>query len=128
MKPIDPVTTRQTPDAGPVAAPDPKWVTAARDFEAVLLRQMLSSLERSTHAAARGPMSGGGNIHASMMINVLADALAASGGLGLAKEILKDATGLAAAGRVAADPVKNLTQAPAKTSVHGVKSLAEPTG
>ena len=122
MRPIDTVTAHQTRAAGPEAPPDPKWIKAARDFEAVLLRQMLSSLERSAHPASRGPMSAGGNIHASMMINVLADALAASGGLGLAKEILKDGTGSGGAIRVEPDPVKNMTQGPGACTVHGDKS------
>jgi Rod binding domain-containing protein len=86
VKPLEPGALA----AGTKAAPDPKALKAARDFEAVLLRQMMSSLQKTTQTAKKGPMTGGGDVQSSMMVNVLADAMAAAGGIGLAEVLLRD--------------------------------------
>jgi Rod binding domain-containing protein len=79
---------------------DPKSVKVAREFEAIMLRQMLSCLERTTGAGSKGPMTGGGSIQTSMMVNVLADAMAAAGGIGLGAVILQSQQAAASAGRL----------------------------
>ncbi len=69
-------------------ADDPRIKEAATQFEAVLLRQMLSSLEKATNSSA-GSQSTGGSIYGSMVVNTVADAIANAGGLGLASLLTK---------------------------------------
>ena len=69
-------------------ADDPRIKEAATQFEAVLLRQMLSSLEKTTNSSA-GSQSTGGSIYGSMVVNTVADAIANAGGLGLASLLTK---------------------------------------
>lgn len=91
MRPVQPDAFALQPSRmGQPNEPQKLSDKAARDFEAMLLRQMLSRLENTTHAGERGPLSAGSSLHASMMINVLADALAAAGGLGLAQVLRAD--------------------------------------
>jgi peptidoglycan hydrolase FlgJ len=61
---------------------------AARDFEAIFLRQMLSGLEKSSGLAGSGKSSGA-EIFGSMMVGALADTAAEGGGIGLSELILK---------------------------------------
>ena len=70
------------------AAMDPRIKEAASQFEAVFLRQMLSSLEKTT-SSATGGQSGGGSIYGSMVVNTVADAIAKAGGIGLADMLTK---------------------------------------
>ena len=72
---------------GPV---DPKALKAAKDFEAIFLRTLLSSLEKTTS------MSGGANkpttgasTYGSMVVGALADNISGSGGIGLAGIVAK---------------------------------------
>lgn len=69
-------------------AEDPRIKEAATQFEAVLLRQMLSSLEKTTNSST-GSKSTGGSIYGSMVVNTVADAIANAGGLGLASLLTK---------------------------------------
>ena len=55
---------------------------ASRQFEAVLLRQMLSSLERV--AGTQGSKEAGSNLYGSMMVDAVADAISRAGGIGIA--------------------------------------------
>ncbi|MGC4064309.1 MAG: hypothetical protein QM784_06615 [Polyangiaceae bacterium] len=57
---------------------------AARDFEAVFLRQMLSSLERTTRVSSKGNAPSGQQAYGSMIVDAVADAVAKAGGLGVA--------------------------------------------
>jgi Rod binding domain-containing protein len=75
---------QQTPD---VAAATDAQRKAARDFEAIFLRQLLSSLEKSSGLS--GKESGGGQVFRSMMVSALADTAAEGGGIGLSEVILK---------------------------------------
>jgi Rod binding domain-containing protein len=75
---------QQTPD---VTAPTEAQRKAARDFEAIFLRQLLSSLEKG--AGLGGKQSGGGQVFRSMMVSALADTAAEGGGIGLSEVILK---------------------------------------
>lgn len=74
----------------PAAAIDPKALKAARDFEAIFLRTLLSSLEKTTS------MSGGANkpttgqsTYGSMVVGALADNISSTGGIGLAEIVAK---------------------------------------
>lgn len=63
---------------------------AARDFESLLLRQMLSSLEKTTKVGSAGNGVAGQHTYGSMVVEAVADAVAQAGGLGLA-QLLSDA-------------------------------------
>lgn len=67
---------------------DPRLAEAAKQFEAVFIRQMLSSLEKTTGSSADTHTSGGA-IYGSMVVNTVADAIANAGGLGLASLLTK---------------------------------------
>jgi len=75
---------QQTPD---VTAPTEAQRKAARDFEAIFLRQLLSSLEKGSGLGAK--QSSGGEVFRSMMVSALADTAAEGGGIGLSEVILK---------------------------------------
>jgi flagellar protein FlgJ len=57
---------------------------AAQDFEAVFLRQMLSSLERTTKVSSQGSSIAGQGTYGSMIVDAVSEAIAKAGGLGLA--------------------------------------------
>jgi Rod binding domain-containing protein len=60
-----------------------RMAEAARNFEAVLLRRMLSSLEKTTQMQS----GKSGSMYGSMIVDAMADAISSSGGLGMAKLI-----------------------------------------
>jgi Rod binding domain-containing protein len=62
---------------------------AAQQFEAVLVRMMLEPLQKTTQLSKSQLGSSGGGAYASMIVDALADALAASGGVGLAPLVEK---------------------------------------
>jgi Rod binding domain-containing protein len=68
---------------------DPRVQKAARDFEAIFVRQMLKPLEKTTAAGAGVEAQAGENTYGSMIVGALADAISKAGGLGLADEIGK---------------------------------------
>jgi flagellar protein FlgJ len=68
--------------------PTPEQRKAARDFEAIFLRQLLSGLEKGSGLAGSGKSSGA-EIFGSMMVGALADTAAEGGGIGLSELILK---------------------------------------
>ena len=70
--------------AAKAGAVDPQVLQAARDFEAIFVRQLLSSLEKTTHLGGDGPMTSGGGMYSSMVVGAMADSVASGGGLGLA--------------------------------------------
>ncbi len=71
------------PGLRPLAAEAPPKALdqAAREFEAIFLKQLLTSLERTTEGAS------GNAIYGSMVVDSMADAITRAGGLGLADEI-----------------------------------------
>jgi flagellar protein FlgJ len=77
---------QQNVDAASVTGPTPEQQKAARDFEAIFLRQLMSSLETS---GGLGGDSGGGQVFRSMMVSALADTASEGGGIGLSELILK---------------------------------------
>ena len=58
----------------------------SRQFEAVLLRQILQDIRKPVLAAAQGDKTANG-IYADMVNNQMADSISRSGGLGLAKTL-----------------------------------------
>jgi Rod binding domain-containing protein len=73
------------PAHAPPAGAKPEVARAAREFEAIFLRQILTSLEKSGHMG--GTASTGSDVYGSMMVGALADAVANAGGVGLAKYV-----------------------------------------
>ncbi len=72
---------------GPV---DPKALKAAKDFEAIFLRTLLSSLEKTTSInGASGKPNTGQSTYGSMVVGALADNISGSGGIGLAAIVAK---------------------------------------
>jgi Rod binding domain-containing protein len=76
----------QNVDAASVTTPTPEQQKAARDFEAIFLRQLMSSLEKG---GGLGGQSSGGQVFRSMMVSALADTASEGGGIGLSELILK---------------------------------------
>jgi Rod binding domain-containing protein len=72
--------------AGTVAAPT-EIHRAAQQFERMLLRTMLTHLEKSAHFGAQGGATSGASLYSSMIVDALADAVTNAGGLGLARKI-----------------------------------------
>jgi len=91
----------QAPDA------DEQQVAAARkvaqQFEAIFLRQLMGTLEKS---GGFGGSSTGAGVYKSMMVGALADSTAEGGGIGLADVVFKAMMPQAAAGGAAAPPSK----------------------
>lgn len=76
----------QKVDAASVSSPTPEQQKAAREFEAIFLRQLMSSLEKG---GGLGGQSSGGQVFRSMMVSALADTASEGGGIGLSELILK---------------------------------------
>jgi Rod binding domain-containing protein len=66
---------------------DQKLEEVSRQFEAVLLRQMLSSLGRA--AGGTSGQSGGSTIYGSMIVDAVAEAVSRAGGIGLGSMLAK---------------------------------------
>jgi flagellar protein FlgJ len=87
---ISPITsTPSVSVASGAEPPDPRIQKAARDFEAIFVRQMLKSVEKTTAAGAGTQAAPGESTYGSMIVGALADAISNAGGLGLADEIGK---------------------------------------
>lgn len=71
------------------SGPDPKLLEAAKEFEAVFLRQMLKSLERSARLSGDTSQAGQ-SAYGSMIVEAMADAIATAGGIGVS-ELIADA-------------------------------------
>jgi len=65
---------------------------AAREFEQIFLRKMLSSLEKTGRPQNGGSVTSGADVYSSMVVGALADAMSAAGGIGLADLIVKSTT------------------------------------
>ena len=70
-------------------APDPKVTQAAKDFEAIFVRQMLKSLEKTTAAGCGTQASAGEKTYGSMIVDTLSESISKAGGLGLADVIAR---------------------------------------
>ena len=71
-------STRTTP------SPNPKILHAAREFEALLLANVLGPLERSFSAISGDTAGSGSEAYQSLGMQTLAGALANRGGIGIA--------------------------------------------
>jgi len=78
--------SQQNADAKVQGTPEQHKV--ARDFEAIFMRKLLSSMEKTGGMAGAGGGSGAG-VYRSMMVGALADSAAEGGGIGLADLILQ---------------------------------------
>jgi Rod binding domain-containing protein len=70
-------------------AVDPKALKAAKDFEAIFLRTLLSSLEKTTSMSGGGKLDTGQSTFGSMVVGAMADQISGSGGIGLADIVAK---------------------------------------
>ena len=76
---------RQEPDAEASSVAAQRKV--AQQFEAIFLRQLLGSMEKS--GGLGGSSTAGAGVFKSMMVGALADGAADGGGIGLAEVVLK---------------------------------------
>jgi Rod binding domain-containing protein len=84
MSALSPVTL-SAPQAGATQArPSHELAGAARDFEALFLRQLLQRMEKAFDS-----QSSGGSIYGPMMVGALADTVAGAGGIGLSEVITR---------------------------------------
>jgi Rod binding domain-containing protein len=85
MKPVElsPAALQKAEPATPQppAKPSEKALKAARDFEAIMLRHMLESMQKT---AELGGKSHANSAYQSMATEALADSIERGGGLGLA--------------------------------------------
>lgn len=79
--------------AQPAEQADPKALKAAKDFEAIFLRTLLSSLEKTTSVKSGGRLDTGQSTYGSMVVGAMADQISQGGGIGLADIIAKSLTG-----------------------------------
>lgn len=105
-----------------------KIAEAAKDFEAVLLRQMLSALERTTKVSCQGSSMAGQQTYGALVVETVADAIASAGGIGMADLIagaLAPRAGLTtarvSAGSGAADPNQRIDPVAAARSSPGAE-------
>lgn len=88
--PLSALGALHAPDAAKQAsAVDPKALKAAKDFEAIFLRTLLSSLEKTTSVSGGGKLNTGQSTYGSMVVGALADQIASTGGVGLADVVAK---------------------------------------
>ena len=64
--------------AKPAEPVDPKALKAAKDFESIFLRTLLSSLEKTTSISGGGKLNTGQSTYGSMVVGALADKVSAS--------------------------------------------------
>jgi flagellar protein FlgJ len=85
LSPIQALTPgQQKPDASATATAEQRQV--AQQFEAIFMRQLLGSMEKS---GGLGGDTTGAGVYRSMMVGALADSAASGGGIGLAEIVLK---------------------------------------
>jgi len=111
---------------GPVATPapaaaDPRLAEASRALEAMLVKQIVTSSR-----AFQGGESPGASIRADLFASTLADAVAGSGGLGLAAQIARSVTPDAAEPPPAPAPTPWAGRAVTEHGLHPFGALAAP--
>lgn len=72
---------------------------AAREFESIFLRSLLSPLEKSTSMGKSGSLSAGQSAYGSMVVGAMADTLSNVGGIGLAEVIARALNGSQGSGQ-----------------------------
>jgi Rod binding domain-containing protein len=85
---------------------DPKALKAAKEFEAIFLRTLLSSLEKTTAVSSGGKLNTSQSTYGSMVVGALADNISATGGIGLADIVAKSLSVHAGAPAAAPKPPK----------------------
>ena len=86
---------------------DPKALKAAKDFEAIFLRTLLSSLEKTTSMSGGATKpSPGASTYGSMVVGALADNISGSGGIGLAGIVAKSLSSHLPASATSLKPTK----------------------
>jgi Rod binding domain-containing protein len=121
---------------GAAKAKEADSARVAREFEAIFLRKMLSSLEKTSHFGNKGPGgSGGAEVYGSMVVGAMADAIANSGGMGLAQMLTTAMAGApshakdgGAASGSASPPRANGGGLPLPTSPPAVSDVKSLTG
>jgi len=104
--------TRATNEAGKPAAPDPKLLQAAKDFEAIFVRQMLKSVEKTTAAGGTTKPTAGQSTYGSMIVDTLSDSISKGGGLGLADVVARSMMATHNLGKPASAPAGTPGTAP----------------
>jgi peptidoglycan hydrolase FlgJ len=89
MIPIGSIGSAPATTPAKAEAPDPKTLQAAKDFEAIFVRQMLKSLEKTTAAGCGTQASAGEKTYGSMIVDTLSESISKAGGLGLADVIAR---------------------------------------
>ncbi|HVU01469.1 MAG TPA: hypothetical protein VHE30_06945 [Polyangiaceae bacterium] len=95
--PIGPANFGASPGtaaAGHVDSPEAaktkeKLAQAAREFDAVFVRIVLKSLEKTTKLGGSSSMNAGQSAYGSMVVDSVADAVARAGGTGLADRLIE---------------------------------------
>ena len=67
-----------------------KVAELSRQFEAVLVRQILTEAQKPTFKSKLTPENTATSIHRDMMVNTMSDQITHSGGLGLAQQLQHD--------------------------------------
>lgn len=113
--------TRATDGATKTDAPDPKLLQAAKDFEAIFVRQMLKSVEKTTAAGGSAKPTAGQSTYGSMIVDSLSESITKGGGLGLADVVARSMM----AAHTLAKPAGSQTGAPgtAPTPAPSLKPL-----
>lgn len=79
-------------DKAAPGAPSAEVLKAAREFEGIFLRTMLSSLQKTTKLGSNSTLSAGQSTYGSMVVGAMADAVSTAGGVGLAEVIARALT------------------------------------
>ncbi len=85
---------------------DPKALKAAKDFEAIFLRTLLSSLEKTTSMSGGGKLNTSQSTYGSMVVGAMADQISGTGGIGLADVVAKSLSSHLGTAPSAAKPPK----------------------
>ena len=64
-----------------------KLSDATQQFESMLLRRVLSALEKTARVSSTGAGPAGASAYGSMVVEALSDAIAQAGGMGLARDM-----------------------------------------
>jgi peptidoglycan hydrolase FlgJ len=85
---------------------DPRALKAAKEFEAIFLRTLLSSLEKTTSVSGSGRLNTSQSTYGGMVVGALADNISGSGGIGLAEIVAKSLSAHQSAGPAEPKPPK----------------------
>jgi Rod binding domain-containing protein len=87
-------------------AVDPQALKAAKEFEAIFLRTLLSSLEKTTAVSGGGKLNTSQSTYGSMVVGALADNISSTGGIGLAEIVARSLSGHGSAAAAEPKPPK----------------------